>query len=168
MKALSNHVIRDHVIIGGIAAWLATPILGTSGSLAFWVATVMVDIDHYFNFLWRAKFRVFGISPMFRYHEQLFEKRHRPEFLAIEVFHTIEFIFLFGWTALYFKGPLLGAFWGIVFHMLVDFVHLGRYGILTKRSISFVEYYWRRAKMKAGGKNPALPFQEAMREAGIL
>ena len=163
MKALTNHVLRDHVLIGGIAAIIASPALGAWGSFWFWTATVLVDIDHYLHFLLATRFKAVGVKAMFRFHHELFERRNMPDFMILEVFHTLEFIALFGILAFNYFGLLRPVFWGIVFHMIVDFVHLSRYGILHKRPHSFIEYGWRRRRVLELGRDPDYPVKEAVR-----
>lgn len=163
MKALSNHVIRDHVLIGGIAALALSPVLGAAESLFFWLATIFVDIDHYFEFLWFTRFKHLGPKSMFRFFEELFQLRNREGFLALEIFHTVEFLICFGLFALWQGGALLAIFWGVLFHMVVDFFHLLRYRSLGKRSPSFLEYAWRKKRYLSEGKNPELVFEEALR-----
>lgn len=167
MKALSNHVFRDHVLIGGVAAALLLPVLGRQGSLLFWLATIFVDIDHYFEFLSAVRYRIFGFRSMFRFFEELFHLRHRPEFLAMEIFHTAEFLALLAVLALGLGGAFPPVFWGVLFHMAVDFVHLGRYKALSKRSPSLLEYGWRRRKFLSEGKNPDLVYEDALRAAHL-
>ena len=166
VKALANHVLRDHVLIGALAALAVLPFLGTGGSLVFWISTVMVDSDHYLDYLVRTRLKHPGIRPMFLFHEELFNRRHREEFLALEIFHTVEFMVLFAGVAFWGGGLLPSIFWGIAFHMAVDFVHGARYGILSKRSHSFIQYFWRRKQFLAQGKDPEAVFAEALRAAG--
>ncbi len=153
MKLLSHHVLRDHVLIGGIAALALMPCWGWQGSLLFWLANVFIDADHYLHFLyarrqdpWHAK----GAKGMFAYHQALFDQVRRPDFLALEIFHTAEFLLLT--ACLGFSLPaLLPIFWGCVFHSAVDWVHLGRQGLLLKRVNSILEYAIRRRKMLSQG-----------------
>ena len=163
MKLLSSHVFRDHVLIGGIAAFLVSPIFGFWGAGSFWAATVLIDIDHYMKFVYYTGFKVFGVTPMLQYHDKVFEYKHHPELLSLEIFHTAEFLVFLGAIAIWFAPSLLPVFWGCVFHIVVDFVHLGRFKILEKRTHSFFEYFWRRRKMLAQGKNPDYVFKTALR-----
>ncbi len=166
-QALTNHVLRDHVLIGGLAAACLAPFWGPWESLAFWIATVMVDADHYLHYLSCTKGRHFGIGPMLRFHEELFSRRHRPELLVLEIFHTVEFVLLLGWAAFnYFQG-LIPVFWGVVFHMAVDFIHLKRYGILSKRVNSFLEYEWRKKGLLKQGLDPSRLMEETLNAANL-
>ena len=167
MKLLSGHVLRDHVIIGGLAAILSLPLFGGWGSFAFWMANVFIDLDHYMRFVYYTGFKVFGIGPMLRYHDKVFEHRKHPEFLSIEIFHTAEFLILIGVLAIWVFPGLWPIFWGFAFHVVVDFVHLGRFRMLAVRSNSFVEYFVRRKKMLAEGKNPDFVFQATLNSLNL-
>lgn len=162
MKLLSGHVIRDHALIGGLVALILLPAFGVWGSFMFWAANVLIDLDHYFRFLYCTKFKILGIGPMFRFHEKVFEQRNRPGFLVLELFHTAEFLLLVGVLSA-FIPVLWPVFWGFLFHMLVDFIHLARFKMLTKRSYSIAEYFWRRRKLISTNRDPDLIFESALK-----
>ena len=166
MKPLANHVLRDHVLIGGIAALLLLPVLGHGGSFIFWLSTILIDLDHYLDFFLRTKFKYFSAQSMFRFHEELFKRRHRSDFLALEIFHTLEFAFLFGIISFKWIPALIPVFLGMTFHLFVDVIHLSRYGILHKRASSFVEFYLRRKQIRSRGENPDKVFEEALSALG--
>lgn len=166
MNALVTHVLRDHVILGGGAAICLLPLFGWQWSFAFWLANILVDLDHYLNFLWRCRFRAIGIKAMFRFHAEVFQQTHRPDFLGLEPFHTLEFLCLLGLLGFLSLPSLIPIFSGILFHVLVDLVHLSRYGILSKRAHSFTEYFWRRHRMVFRGHNPDGLFDEALEAMG--
>lgn len=143
------------------------PLLGTQGGLIFWISTMVVDIDHYVEFIFLTRFRKLGFKPMFRFFEELFQRRDRKEFLVLEIFHTFEFLGLLALLAWGWGGPVLYVFYGVLFHMVVDFFHLLRYGALGKRSPSLIEYHLRKRKFFSEGKNPHRVIEEALQEAGI-
>ena len=167
MKALANHVLRDHVLFGGVLAAAIFPAFGWTGALAFWASTVLIDLDDYLNFIVHAQFRVWDPESMFRFHEALFERRHRSEFLAVEIFHTLEFVALLGLAAFWKRGILVPIFLGVLVHFVIDLIHLARYGILHKRSISFFEYGWRVRRMRARGLDPDVIWRETLEGAGL-
>ena len=162
MKLLSGHVLRDHVIIGGLFALILLPFFGKPGSFSFWIATVFIDLDHYLRFIYHTQFRVFGVGSMLRYHDKIFEQRNHDEFLSLEIFHTAEFVVLIGAISLWIP-QVQPVFWGFLFHILVDLIHLGRFRMLSKRSNSLIEYFWRRGKMLSRGKNPDYVFHMALK-----
>ena len=49
--------LREHVVLGGAAAAGLTPVLGAQDSLVFLGATVLIDVDHYWDYLVRNDFR---------------------------------------------------------------------------------------------------------------
>jgi len=162
MNLLISHVLRDHVLLGGLVAFLLIPHWGKEASVVFWLSTIFIDLDHYVNFVIRAKRRIFDIPFMFRFHEAVFERRNRPEFLNLEPFHTLEFLLLVGLIAF---GPLpilQPIFWGFVLHVVVDWAHLTRYRVFTKRAHTVVEYFLRRNKIRAQGMDPDAVFVESL------
>jgi len=161
MKPLMAHVLRDHVLLGGAAAVLLYPLWGFWPAFAFWLANILIDVDHYIHFLVLTRFEVLDFGTMFRLNEQAFQNRHRPDFLALEIFHTVEFLFVLGMVAFWLMPWLQPVFWGMLFHNLVDLVHLGRYGVLTKRTHSFMEYWIRSRRIRSRGGDPNLAFQES-------
>ena len=166
MKVLQNHVLRDHVIIGAVAGALLLPFLGLEGGFLFWISTILIDLDHFFNFLYYTRFRVFRLDVMFRFYEHVFHVRRREEFLAIEPFHAIEFLAAVGGGA-FWLPVIRPVFYGFLFHIAVDVVHLKRFGALTKRSHSVIEYYWRRKHILAAGGNPDRIFAETLNEMNL-
>ena len=167
MKLLAGHVFRDHVLLGGLLALFLLPLLGAGGSLMFWLATVLVDLDHYLHFLFCIRFKSFSPRLMLQFHEEVFRRRGRPEFFALEIFHTVEFLFLAGIVSFLIFPALRPLFWGMVFHLAIDLVHLTRFGIFSKRTHSVVEYFWRRKKMHSEGKDPHSVFVEAAEAMGL-
>jgi hypothetical protein len=154
MKTLSGHVLRDHVILGGIVAFIGAAYWGFANSMMFWLVNILIDLDHYLHFVWLAKFKKIGFKSMFRFHEIFFSMRHHPDFIAVEIFHTAEFMFLLAIFTVLFPQVLLPIFLGCLFHMVVDFFHLLRFRIFTKRAHSFVEYFLRKKRIRERGGDP--------------
>lgn len=167
MAPLVSHVWRDHVLLGGVVASFLAFHWGIWNGLLFWLANVGIDVDHYLHFIASTKFKPLGFRPMFRFHEQVFAQRHRSDFIAIELFHTLEFLILFAVLTFFILPSLQPIFWGFLFHNVVDLVHLARYRIFSKRAHSFVEYILRRKKMEAEGKSPDLIFVESRKALGL-
>lgn len=154
---------REHAVYGGLAAAALYPALG-AGSLLFWAASVAIDLDHYLDYIWHNRFTDFGFKGMFEYHRLITRKWHSPEFLNVEVFHTIEFIVpLF--MAAHFTGSalLFAVCLGLVFHILLDLVSLFKNGIGTARAHSLPEYFIRKKMLEARGFDPAGLYREAAR-----
>ena len=153
-KPLSIHVIRDHVLLGAIIAAALSPSLGAWGAFLFWLGTVFVDTDHYLRFLLVGKFRNFRIKSMFSFFEHSFQSRNHPDFLALDIFHTVEFLALLSLVTVYVAPAFLPVLYGVLFHMTTDFFHLLRHKALSKRAHSVLEYYIRKKRMKARGGRP--------------
>jgi len=155
---------REHVIYGGLAAGALYPALGGGGSLLFWAASVAIDLDHYLDYVWRNGFTDLGYRGMFEYHRLLTKKWHSPEFLNLEVFHTIEFIApLFIITHYTGSAALLAVCLGFVFHIMLDLASLYMNGIFTVRAHSLPEYFIRKRMLEARGYDPSGLYLEAAR-----
>lgn len=166
--------LKEHVIYGGAAAGALSPFFGWD-SLYFFAASVLIDADHYIDYLYFSRFRDWSPSKMFRFHGQMAAWRNRPHFCALEAFHTVEFM-----AAILLAGILLGSqplvlvFSGLLFHLILDLVRLRRWGNIHLRALSFAEYAYRANKMRAAGVDPEAIFKEAYarisqpsRETGI-
>lgn len=158
---------REHVWIGGaVAAGIFAPSLPAE-AVAFWTATVLIDTDHYLDFIYYNRCRDLSIRGMFRFHRLSFQKIQRRDFLDLSVFHTAEFFLglylLATWAG---SSLLLAALLGGVFHLALDVVYLAWYRSVFKRAYSVVEYLVRRLIMLSRGDNPDRPFLDALDEMG--
>lgn len=153
----------DHVIYGSIAASVLYPYAGVE-AIYFWAGSFLIDIDHYLDYIYHNRFTDFSFRKMFDYHRALDRFWFSPEFLNVEIFHTIEFLMLLflvsQWTA---SVPLLLVFFGFVFHSLLDVVHLYRHNAVTIRAYSFTEYYIRRKRLVEAGYRPRDIYDTAVR-----
>lgn len=155
--------LRDHVIAGTVAAAVLYPFMGAN-SIFFWLASIFIDVDHYFEFLWNNRLADFSVRRMFAYHGWLYTQIHRPGFLNIELFHTAEFLGPLLAVALWTdSGPLLFLWLGCVFHCALDVINLIVNRAPLVRAHSFVEYFIRKRLLAKKGLDPALLYQEAVR-----
>lgn len=155
-RIVGSHVVRDHVLLGAAAALLLSRFAPVRDCVLFWLATVLVDVDHYFNLLFWSRFRCFSLPKLIRFYGFIVEnKKKYPSFLAIESFHTAEFLGLLAFAAyglnVHFLKPVL---WGIAFHVFVDFFHLMRVGALKARRNSFIEFFLLRSALMKQGLDP--------------
>ena len=132
--------LREHVILGGGAAVALSPVLGPAASVVFFASSVLIDVDHYWDYLQRNEFRNWSFGKTFAFHRVLFKNIQAPDFLAMNLFHTVE------WFALvYLAGQWLGsrvidaALAGMVFHLGLDLARLTWYRATFKRALSLVE-----------------------------
>ncbi len=145
---------RDHVILGGAAAGALYPFLGAN-SIIFWLASFLVDIDHYLDFIYHNGFTDFSFRRMFDYHRALQKLWSRPDFINVEIFHTVEFVApLYAVSRYLGSGALEAVFWGILFHMALDMLTLFRCGAFFKRSYSITEYLIRKRLLERRGLRP--------------
>ncbi len=162
-----NHMrARDHALIGALSASALIPVLGVN-SVVFWTASVLIDGDHYVDYVYRNGFKDFSIKGMFRFNRSLSavlsEENKKGGFLTISLLHTIEAL-----GFLYIASELTGwlwlqsVFWGMLFHISTDLVHkLVRGGRIFGRALSIMEYVIRSNSMKRRGIQP----QEVYRRA---
>ncbi|MFH0983983.1 MAG: hypothetical protein V1882_00450 [Candidatus Omnitrophota bacterium] len=168
MKPLLSHVLRDHVLLGALASLVMLPFYGWSGCALFFLANILIDLDHYAFFLWKTRLRYWDPATMFRFFEEVHSRCYRPEFLVVEPIHTVEIFALLALGAFFGGGLFVPVFAGFFFHAVVDIIHLHRLRILTKRCHSLIEYFWRSACQRRRGMDPAVIDQEAMAAAGLL
>jgi len=156
---------REHVWIGGIAAAAAFAPELAGEAAAFWTATVLIDTDHYLDFLYYNRCRDLSIRGMFLFHRLLFQKIRRRDFLGLSVFHTAEFFaglyLLATWTG---SAILQAALLGCVFHLALDVAYLACYRSVFKRAYSVIEYGVRRRVMLRRGDDPDRPFRDVLSE----
>ena len=153
---------RFHTISGGIAASLLIPVLGVN-SVFFWASSVLIDGDHYLDYLYHNRFKNFSVKRMFEFHRHLFRNGQRPNFLGLNIMHTAEALLLvYAVSALTGWLWLKAVLWGMLFHMLVDVVYLYFQGRLFRRALSVIEYAIRWRRMKRRGLQPELPYTSAL------
>ena len=165
MRVLMSHVVRDHVLLGALVAALLAPRHGVAWALAFWAASILVDIDHHLHFLqfagWR---RWLDLRGMLRFHAHLFGTIRRSDFLILEIFHTAEAVALLAALAWGVSPLFKPIFWGVCLHLAVDVVHLSLHGAPRARAWSFVEYAVRAAGLRRQGIDPnRIPREAAAR-----
>lgn len=145
---------KQHILIGGIASLVLSPIIGL-GAIPFWIGSVLIDTDHYLEFIYHNRLTNFSIRRMYDYHYLLSNWWSRPEFLNLSIFHTVEFLLLFYLGALWLDSPMLkAALWGMLFHLFLDIIHLLRLGVVNKRAYSVIEFFIRKEIMKRNGLHP--------------
>ena len=160
-----SHVVRDHVLLGALVAALLAPWQGVAWAVAFWTASVLVDVDHHLHFLqfagWR---RWLDLRGMFRFNAHLFGAIRRSDCLVLEVFHTAEAVALLAVLAWWVSPFFQPIFWGGCLHLAVDVVHLSRQRALRARAWSFVEYGVRAATLRRQEIDPnRIPKEAAAR-----
>lgn len=136
--------LKEHMILGGLASAALYPAIGAN-ALFFWLASFLIDIDHYIDYVYHNGFTDFSVKRMFDYHDALTLFWKEPEFLNIEIFHTVEFLTPFYILSAMLDSNILQAlFWGFIFHIVLDMIFLWRLDIFFKRTHSVAEYFLRR------------------------
>lgn len=157
---------KDHIVFGAIASVALYPSMGQK-SAYFWCASVAIDFDHYLDFVYHNRFTEFSLKKMFGYHKELVKAWHLPEFLNVELFHSIEFM-----AALYIISALTGlpalkaVLWGLIFHNALDMLFLLRNGIFFKRAYSLTGYLIKKRRLEAAGLRPGEVYSQALRAIG--
>lgn len=145
-----------HALTGGIAAAALIPVLGPY-SAVFFASSVLVDGDHYLDYLCRNGFKDYSVKRMFVFHEKLFAKGKEQNFLGLNIGHTVEWMLLvYAASAITDWIWLKAALWGMLFHLFLDLVYLYLKKRLTRRAISIIEYFIRWNNMKRKGLQPGL------------
>jgi len=140
--------LRQHLIIGGAAAIFIYFHWDWWRALLFFGAAVLIDADHYWDYLWRNKFADWSGWRMFRYYN-LIEKHGTPKnFYGFSLIHTVEFFLLvFLLAKLWSPHFFMPIFWGMLFHLLLDVIYFARRGHFFIRAYSVVEYWIRKKRL---------------------
>ncbi len=154
--------LKEHIIFGGAASLALYPFAGID-ALWFFGASVFIDIDHYFDFIYHNRLKDLSIMRMFSYHKILGQWLKRPDFLNLEVFHTLEFLSLILALALILRsGAMRAVFFGLCFHIALDVIFLMRHGVLRKRVHSIAGYFIKKRSMARRGLDPARLYKRAV------
>ncbi len=149
---------KEHVAYGAAASAALYPFFREK-TFFFFTASVLIDLDHYIDYLYYARFRDWRIKSMFAFHGILAKQRDNPDILALEAFHTAEFLFSVLAVAVYYRSTVLYlTFAGFIFHMGLDLFRLAQWKRVDIRALSFVEYVIRKHRMIRSGLHPEKPF----------
>ena len=152
--------LKEHILYGGSVSIVLFPIIGIK-TIFFFFASVLIDVDHYIDFLYFGKFKNWNVRKMFEFHHLGTQWRNNANFYILEAFHTSEFLLVLLVLSIYFNSlELFLIFTGMVFHILLDLIRLHKLGAMHVRALSFVEYWIRSKKMKQSGINPEKIFEE--------
>src|SRR5258708_6144564 len=114
----------EHVIYGALGTSLLIPSYHSRAAL-FFLGSIFIDVDHYVDFLYYGRFRNWSIKGMLKFHGVLSRWKDRDGFLALEAFHTVEFLTALLLLSVYFKSTeLYLVFAGMIFHLTLDLIRL--------------------------------------------
>ena len=159
--------LKEHVVYGGILSIILAPIFGIY-SVFFWVASFLIDADHYLEFLYKNGFRDWKAKNMYAYFEAVWRNAERKNFLDMQILHTAE-AFIILYILIKISGQTVAAlilnsvFWGMLFHIVLDALFSIKHKILFKRAFSLTDYFIRRNLMSKKGINPDWIHEEALK-----
>jgi hypothetical protein len=130
----------------------------------FWAGSVLIDVDHYYDYLHHNRFSDFNIRRMFAYHNEIATRLYkRPEFLNLSILHTVEFLLPLYLAALWLDSFALKAMvFGCLFHIGLDLVDLYKKKIFFLRCFSVVDYIIRKRQRLGRGMDPTGVYRDAV------
>ncbi|MBE9531846.1 MAG: hypothetical protein IME98_03475 [Proteobacteria bacterium] len=146
---------RDHVILGTAASaalYSLSDYIAIQNLIYFWLATILIDIDHYLDYIYNNKFTDYSFKRMMRYHGLLYNRRFDPAFINLSIFHSVESMGALGAVTLYTGSTaLLYIWWGFLFHIALDTIKLVYDGKPSIRSNTAVGYILRVKRLNKQG-----------------
>ncbi len=159
---------RDHVILGSaasVALWFLWDIEAKELIICFWLSSILIDIDHYLDYIYNNRFKDFSFKRMFAYHSLLYERRFDPAFLNLSVFHTVESMAALGALAFLTGSTALIYIWfGFLFHIACDTIKLIYDGKPSIRSNTILGYFLKIKKLKSQGLDTKGIYTRAVNE----
>ena len=153
--------LREHLIIGGVAVAFLAPQWGLWRALLFWGAEVLIDADHYWDYLWRNKFSDWSGWRMFRYYDWLRKSYNDKRFFALSLLHAAEFFLaVYALARFWNYNFFITVFWGMLFHLFLDTLTFVYEGKPFLRAYSLVEYWIRKKGLIRRGINPDAFYRE--------
>lgn len=138
---------RWHILFGalfGLFLWLVWPQISFPDAFAAFLASVFIDFDHYLVFVFKTgKISLFEAFKWYKL-KAILSKKNRKKGIKMkgdfQIFHTIEFhlfILIFG---IFVWSPFLWIFYGMVFHSILDFVHMAYENCLGCREYFLIKW----------------------------
>ncbi len=101
------------------------------GLLAFFLANLLIDVDHYLIYVWQ--YHNFNLKRAFHHFSKILasERKKKPKNYVLCIFHTVEFIIVFSIFILWFSYhypnsifslALIYIFAGMLFHIATDII----------------------------------------------
>lgn len=163
---------QEHIVYGGAASAVVGFIWGPWNALVFWVASVLIDVDHYLDHVWRTGGADLEVLSIFRLDNYFRKKMDTGEMqkraLCFSLFHTVE-VFSAVYASAIYSGQsfFMFVFLGMVFHLFLDLIWLARFNALFMRAFSIIEFVIRRRVLRHRGMDPDAFYLEGCRELGI-
>jgi hypothetical protein len=115
-------------LVGAVGLWLVFDV-GWFFCLVFWGASFLIDVDHYFFYVWSERnwslwkaFKLFLLKK--KKYEAMNRKERKKVMKGFWVLHGLEWVLLFGvfgyfiWNMFYFVAL------GFLFHLVLDWVDI--------------------------------------------
>jgi hypothetical protein len=159
---------REHIILGS-AASIGLYYLGGAEAIQnviyFWLASILIDIDHYLDYIYNNRFTDYSFKRMMAYHGLLYKRRFDPAFINLSIFHTVESMGALLIIALYTGSTaLLYIWWGFIFHIIFDTIKLLYDGKPSIRSNTIIGYFLRIKRLKLQGLDTKGIYTRAVNE----
>ncbi len=157
-------VLKHHIIAGIIGTALFYPLLGPWKSVVFFFASILIDADHYLDYLWKNKFTDWSPRRMFAYYDQVTKHRFDKRKLAFSMLHTVElYIFIYLLAVFVNYDFFLTVLGGMAYHTIFDVVSLTSEKLHFVRAYSIIEYVIRKHHMKKKGLHPEEFFKDMLK-----
>lgn len=137
---------RWHILLGvlfGLFLWLVWPKMPLYGAIIAFLASVLIDFDHYLVGVWVTG--KWHLSEIFEYYKKrgLMCKRERVMGIRrkdhLQIFHTVEFHLLVLVLGIWVWQPFIYVFAGIMFHSTSDFIELIRQNWIYGREYFLID-----------------------------
>lgn len=147
--------LQSHIIAGLAGTAIFYPMLGPEKSLLFFTASVLIDADHYLDYLIVSRGKDWNPKRMFRYYDCVTENNPAKNHLGFSLLHTAEIFLVVYLLSKYLNFDLfMPILLGMAYHMIFDIAWLTYHKIPTVRAYSIVEYFIRKKIMIKEKLNP--------------
>ncbi|MEI6480556.1 MAG: hypothetical protein WCO12_03505 [bacterium] len=147
--------LESHIVAGLVGTAILYPILGPAQSMLFFTSSVLIDSDHYLEYLRVTRGKDWSPARMFRFYSCFTEHNSEKEVLGFSLFHTIEIFIVVYLLAKYLSSFIfIPILLGMTYHMIFDIACLTYHGVPTVRAFSIVEYFIRKKLLLKKGINP--------------
>ncbi len=143
---------RWHILFGAIFTiliWLAVPKINLLFLVLLFLATFLIDFDHYATSV--IKTRKLSLFHSFYYHDEMQKTEQKEKEKGIRtrgdfhILHTIEFHILVGLLSFFWVG-FFYIFLGMMFHSLIDIASLLFDDKMYRREFFFVNWLYKKLK----------------------
>lgn len=120
---------KHHILLGLCVSLILLFYASPFYALLFFLASVFIDVDHYFWYV--------GKKKDFSLRNAYYFLKSKKNLRTLMLFHTIEFHILILGIGIFYS-PFLFLFGGMLFHSLVDVFDMYRHNRLKDRRFSLI------------------------------